>query len=64
MLTLLSHVLVCGSLATGCGHLSVEAVSVTTIMLLLRFIVPFVVSVPPVPARLLLLSLWLRRQLL
>lgn len=64
-LTLLSHVLVCGSLAVVCGHLSVEAISVTTATtLLVHCIVPFVTSYPPVPARLPLLLLGLRLQLL
>ncbi len=64
-LTLLSYILVCCLEAIGCGHLSLEAVSMTSITLLLHFIVPFIISlVPPVPARMLLLLLCLLRQLL
>jgi len=62
VLILLSYMLVCCLLAIGCGHLSVEAVSMTTITLLLHCIVPFISSVPPVPARMPLLCLL--RQLL
>ncbi len=64
-LTLLSYILVCCLLATGCGHLSVEAVSITTITPLLHCIVPLIIPlVPPVPARMLPLLLCLLRQLL
>ena len=55
VLILLSYILVCGFMLIGCGHLSVEAVSMTTITLLLHCIVPFVMSIRPVPARMLLL---------
>ena len=59
-LTLLSHIPVCCLLAIGCGHLSVETVSMTIITLLIHFIVPFVTSILPVPARMPLLLLWLQ----
>ncbi len=59
-LTLLSHIPVCCLLAIGCGHLSVETISMTIITLLIHFIVPFVTSILPVPARMPLLLLWLQ----
>ncbi len=65
VLILLSYMLVCCLLAIGCGHLSVEAVSITTITPLLHCIVPLIIPlVPPVPARMLPLLLCLLRQLL